>query len=145
MSSQSFDATDNAPYGFVDDGDLVEEPDQRLEDEILLQDDYREADRFGTTPEEARDGERVDFHLMQERGDGPRPAEETTVGPTSAVLMGDRGMTAFEAGADPTAGPEQAAMHTVTEDQLLIEPADGEDVPAEAVEDAYYGTEFSGR
>ncbi|GIG68870.1 hypothetical protein [Phytomonospora endophytica] len=132
MSGGPFDAADGETFGFVDDGDNVEEPDQRLEERILARDDYEEADRRGTTAEEARDGESLDMRLLAERPDEPGPADDGRAdgpGPRSGVLVDDGRVQAVEAGTDPTAGPEQDAVHTVTEEQDRVGGVDGEEVP----------------
>lgn len=141
MSSSSFDGNDGEVFGHVDDGDVVEEPDQRAEEAILRQDDYREADRYGNTPEEAREGESLDLRLVQERADVPGTPGDPARGaePASGVLAQDGPLHAEEAGTDPTAGPEQDAVHTVPDGQGGVTSADGVNEPAEAVDERVYG------
>ncbi|MEV0647392.1 hypothetical protein AB0I28_19190 [Phytomonospora sp. NPDC050363] len=151
MSNERFDAADNETFGFVDDDDTIEEPDQRLENEILSRDDYGEADRQGTTPEEAREGESLDLRLAAERSDEPAPADDSREdgpGPRSGVLVddgdGDGALQGAEAGKDPTIGPEQDAVHTVTEEQDRVGAVDGEEVPRGAALRADHPVESDG-
>ncbi|HEY1178466.1 MAG TPA: hypothetical protein VGF17_20105 [Phytomonospora sp.] len=147
MNGGPFDASDSETFGFVDDGDTVEEPDQRLEERILARDDYGEADRRGNTAEEAREGESLDMRLLAERADEPGPADdrrEDGPGPRSGVLVDDGRVAAVEAGSDPTAGPEQDAMHTVDEEQDRVGAVDGEEVPRGAALRADHPIESDG-
>lgn len=62
MTDESMEDLRN-PFEFVDDD---EEGDEELEEEILDANDYREADRFGTTPAEESRGAPLDTELAAE-------------------------------------------------------------------------------
>ncbi|GAA2270186.1 hypothetical protein GCM10009853_024860 [Glycomyces scopariae] len=71
-------AGEEEPYGFIDDG---EEEGEDVEDDILDQKDYREADRWGMTPDEERRGASLADELAAEvpdvsdEPDDPRPGD----------------------------------------------------------------------
>ncbi|GAA4893562.1 hypothetical protein LX16_1815 [Stackebrandtia albiflava] len=98
----------------VDDDAISED---ELEDEILLADGYRAANSYGTTPEEAREGESLDRQLAAERPDTPDTwvDDEWRDGPNPRAeqLVADGEDAAVETGGEDYTDPdaEETAVH----------------------------------
>src|SRR5690242_1924781 len=79
---------DSTAYDDVETGRIADGPDPAP----LPGDSPLAVDRYGTTPEEARLGESLDYKLGRENYDGrgdavPRPADDTTEDPSDLVDM----------------------------------------------------------
>lgn len=107
----ALDATEDEPFGHLDDESGEEEPGERFEEETLARDGYAAADRPGMTPNEASEGREMGERLAEERPDRPPRATAEQAEPEAGTLVGDGPLAADEAGEDPAAGPEQDAVH----------------------------------
>jgi hypothetical protein len=97
---EPYSTEDQDPFEWIDD---VEQSEQPVEDGILAAEDYKAADRYGTTPAEERRGVPLDQELADEEPDEP-----------SGAVADD-----WEEGPDPRAEPLFEA------DELYAREAEG--------------------
>lgn len=109
-----YSAAEKETFGFVDDEEQSERP---LEEEMLGAEDYRGADRYGTTPAEERRGVPLDEYIEDEEPD--EPSEEVTddwpeaPDPRAGTLVDNFDVFAEEVSPEPAV--DQSAIH-ITED-----------------------------
>lgn len=129
-----YSADDQETFGVYDD----ETPDdQALEDDILSAEDYRAADRYGTTPAEEQRGTPLEEQLASEEPETPGAVpDEWPQGPDprSGALHGRDGQYAEAAESEPA---DQGEMHVTGDDRerAAFLREQGEAGPPEDAED----------
>lgn len=107
-----FSASEDGRMDSVDDDEITE---AELEDDILLADNYRAANSYGTTPEEAREGESLERQLAQEEPDVPPDSVDDEwpdgPGPRAGQLVAEGEDMADELAADDDMTGEETAVH----------------------------------
>lgn len=131
-ASEQLDVEDNA-YSLVDADDVPGDP---LDDGIDAPDHWSSAERYGTTDEEQREGESLDYQLAAER---PDPVLEEINGESPKVRpRGDRNEPAERAAVTVTDedSDRDAVMHDGTPEETLqeAEAAVAADMAADAEE-----------